>query len=283
MARKKKGAHGGHGWFVTFADLMALLMSFFVMLTAMSSQDKVKFQVMAGSMRDAFGSQTHTRRAGIVEIGGLPTREYLKDVGASPADNDTNFASENRDGHKKQGAEVSTNDTQRGEMSRDQGFSSAAASLRQSWQEMPEIKALSSNILMDETPEGTLIQFVDQDNRPMFPEGSKYPYERTRMVLQTLAPVLAKLGNRIAITGHTTAQRLGGRPGYSNWELSADRANAVRQILQESGLPADRIQSVSGKADTDPLFPQNAYMTPNSRVSVLVVKEAPPLPPRSSP
>ncbi len=281
MARKKKGAHGGHGWFVTFADLMALLMSFFVMLTAMSSQDKVKMQIMAGSMREAFGSQLETRRAGIVEIGGLPTREFLKDIGTVPADNDTNFASENREGFKKQGAEVSTSDTQRGEIKKDQGFSAAAASLRQSWQEMPEIKALSSNILMDETPEGTLIQFVDQDNRPMFPEGSKFPYERTRMVLNTLSPVLAKLGSRIAITGHTTAQKLSGRPNYSNWELSADRANAVRQILQESGLPMDRVQSVSGRADTEPLFPQNALMTPNSRVSILIVKEASPLPPRS--
>ena len=80
MARKRGGAHGGHGWFVTFADLMALLLSFFVMLLAFSSQDQAKLQIVAGSMRDAFGVQSEARYAGIVESDGLPTRPKLKNV-----------------------------------------------------------------------------------------------------------------------------------------------------------------------------------------------------------
>jgi len=71
MARKKREVHGGHGWFVTFADLMALLVSFFVMLVAFSTQDQAKLQVVAGSMRDAFGVQDRIRYSGIVEVLGL--------------------------------------------------------------------------------------------------------------------------------------------------------------------------------------------------------------------
>ena len=81
MAKKKREeAHGGHGWFVTFADLMALLLAFFVMLVAFSSQDKDKLKIVAGSMREAFGVQTEVRYSGIVESDGLPTRPKLKNV-----------------------------------------------------------------------------------------------------------------------------------------------------------------------------------------------------------
>src|ERR1700761_6788470 len=80
MARKKEAHGGGHGWVVTFADLMGLLVSFFVMLVAFSSQDQQKLQIVAGSMRDAFGTQNNVRYSGIVEVDGLPTRPKLKNA-----------------------------------------------------------------------------------------------------------------------------------------------------------------------------------------------------------
>src|SRR5919204_2102453 len=81
MAKKKREeAHGGHGWFVTFADLMALLLAFFVMLVAFSTQDQQKLKIVAGSMREAFGVQTVSRFSGIVETDGLPTRPKLKNA-----------------------------------------------------------------------------------------------------------------------------------------------------------------------------------------------------------
>src|SRR5689334_3963794 len=81
MAKKKKGGHsGGHGWFVTFADLMGLLMSFFVMLTAYSTMDQKKLQMVAGSMAQAFGTLKESRFSGIVEIDGVPTRPNMKYV-----------------------------------------------------------------------------------------------------------------------------------------------------------------------------------------------------------
>ena len=91
MAKKRGGGHGGgHGWFVTFADLMALLMSFFVMLVAFSTQDSNKLQIVAGSMRDAFGVQTQSRYSGIIEVQGLPTRPKLKNAAHIPPEEASN-------------------------------------------------------------------------------------------------------------------------------------------------------------------------------------------------
>src|SRR4030081_3732263 len=82
MAKKKRGdAHGGgHGWFVTFADLMGLMMSFFVMLVAFSTMDNNKLKIVAGSMRHDLQVQTNVRYSGIIESDGLPTRPKLKNV-----------------------------------------------------------------------------------------------------------------------------------------------------------------------------------------------------------
>src|SRR5947209_10783095 len=81
MARRKDGGHGGgHGWFVTFADLMGLLVAFFVMLVAFSTQDQVKLQIVAGSMRDAFGVQDRVRYSGVIEVPRLPTRPKINNA-----------------------------------------------------------------------------------------------------------------------------------------------------------------------------------------------------------
>src|SRR6476660_10317422 len=106
MAKKKREeAHGGHGWFVTFAYLMALLLAFFVMLVAFSSQDKDKLKIVAGSMREAFGVQTEVRYSGIVESDGLPTRPKLKNVDhISPEDSSSTTATENTENKRENGA-----------------------------------------------------------------------------------------------------------------------------------------------------------------------------------
>jgi chemotaxis protein MotB len=88
---------------------------------------------------------------------------------------------------------------------------------------------------------------------------------------------------RITITGHTAAVRTPPRPGYGPWDLSSDRANAVRQILEESGVPSAQMFAVTGKADTEPLFPDDPYLSANRRVTLTLMKEAPPLPPGFAP
>lgn len=274
MAKKNRGHSGGHGWFVTFADLMALLVAFFVMLVAFSTQDQAKLQVVAGSMRDAFGVQDKVRYSGIIEVLGLPTRPKLKN--AAHIDPTEASATPSPDEHDKQR-------TYGARFKEDRKFALASASLRQALQEMPEITEASKNIMLEETKDGLNIEIVDQDGRSMFPDGMKEPFERTRKLIEKIAPALKAMPYRVSITGHTATSRVPSKPGYGPWELSADRANAVRQILASEGLPSGNVFMVAGKADTDPLFPDNPSMSPNRRVTITLLREAPPIPPDFKP
>jgi chemotaxis protein MotB len=150
-------------------------------------------------------------------------------------------------------------------------------------QEMPEIAELSKHIMIEETDAGLNIELVDQDGRSMFPDGAKEPYDRTRRIIQKLAVPLKQLPNRISITGHTAANRLPPRPGYGPWELSADRANATRQILEDEGLPGSHIFMVAGKSDTQPLFPDDPFIAANRRVTITLMREEPPISPNVKP
>jgi chemotaxis protein MotB len=191
---------------------------------------------------------------------------------------DSNFAEKSHDLQRKQGPEANTHDIEKTNIELPRHFAVAAASLRQAWRELPEIIELSNNIQVEETPEGLHIQLVDQEGRSMFPQGSVTPYERTKKLLAKMAPVLKRLPNRIQITGHTDAARLYNKPGYSLWDLSADRAKAARRILAENGLPHDRFHSITGRADAEPLFPEDPFLASNRRISILVMSEAPPFP-----
>ncbi|GJE17403.1 OmpA/MotB family protein [Methylobacterium marchantiae] len=270
MARKKRGGHGGHGWFVTFADLMALLMSFFVMIAAYSTQDQKKMQAVAGSMRDAFGVNRESRFSGIIEKDGLPAPGFIKNRRDIPPEqatdrpNPPNAEATETDGNPDSGYP--------------DAFGLAAASLRQAMQDMPEIAELSKNIIISPSQKGVDVSLVDQDGSTMFPDGSSRPNDRTRRLLEKLAPVIRKMPNRIAVTGYTATNRPGTRPPAPPWELSASRAISVREILANAGVSDDRFASVSGKADTEPLFPDNPYLSSNRRVTVTLMNEQAPTP-----
>ncbi len=285
MARKDKGGGGGGGapeWMVTFADLMSLLCCFFVLIISFSIQDEQKMQIVAGSMRDAFGVKPENRKAGIIELDGLPDREFLKHQSAVPKDEETSFAQQRHDEYSQQGPEANTTRTEAANIETAKQFATAAASLRQAWQEMPDILELSDQIIFQETPDGLDIQIVDEEGRSMFPPGSRYPNERTRLLLTKMAPMLAKMPNRIVVTGHTSAETES-EVGHSAWDLSSERANTVRDILAEHGVANDRFAGVIGKADSDPLFPENPFMASNRRISILLKKEEPPVPPDLKP
>ncbi len=276
MAKKKRGdAHGGgHGWFVTFADLMGLLTSFFVMLVAFSTQDAQKLKMVAGSMRDAFGVQTDARYSGIIESDGLPTRPKLKHTDhIQPEDASNTPTPDQEERDRTSGARTKV----------DREFALASASLRQALQDMPELTEISKHIMFEETKQGLNLEIVDQDGRSMFPEGSKVPYDRTRRLIEKLAVPLRATPLRVAIIGHTAAGFVPSRSDYGAFDLSADRANAVRQILEREGLPASHIYEVGGKADTQPLFPDDPALSANRRVTITLMREDPPLPPDLKP
>jgi chemotaxis protein MotB len=276
MAKKKRGdAHGGgHGWFVTFADLMGLMMSFFVMLVAFSTQDQQKLKIVAGSMREAFGVQTQSRFSGIVETDGIPTRPKLKNTDhISPEESSNTPTPDEKERSQINGAKLKV----------DREFALASASLRQALQDMPELTEISKHIIFEETKQGLNLEIVDQDGRSMFADGSKVPYERTRRLIEKLAVPLKQTPLRVQITGHTAAGFVPTRGDYGPFDLSADRANAIRQILEREGLPAAHIYAVAGKADTQPLFPDDPSLSANRRVTITLMREDPPLPPDLKP
>jgi chemotaxis protein MotB len=276
MAKKKRGdAHGGgHGWFVTFADLMGLMMSFFVMLVSFSTMDNQKLKIVAGSMRDAFGVQSDARYSGIIESDGLPTRSKVKNTAHIDPNDASNITSpEERQRSRIAGAILKT----------DRDFALASASLRQALQDMPELTEISKHIMFEETEQGLNLEIVDQDGRSMFADGSKVPYDRTRRLIEKLAAPLRATPLRISIVGHTAAGFVPMRSDYGAFDLSADRANAVRQILEREGLPPAHIFAVSGKADSQPLFPDDPTLSANRRVTITLMREDPVLPPDMKP
>jgi len=276
MAKKKRGgAHaGGHGWYVSFADLMGLMMSFFVMLVAFSTMDNNKLKIVAGSMREAFGVQTEARYSAIIESDGLPTRPKLKNAAHIPPEEASNTPTpEEQERSLAAGARLKV----------DREFALASASLRQALQDMPELTEVSKHIMFEETNQGLNLEIVDQDGRSMFADGSRVPYDRTRRLIEKLAVPLKATPLRISIVGHTAAGFVPARSDYGAFDLSADRANAVRQILEREGLPPAHIFAVSGKADSQPLFPDDPSLSANRRVTITLMREDPPLPPGLKP
>jgi chemotaxis protein MotB len=276
MAKKKRGdGHGGgHGWFVTFADLMGLMMSFFVMLVAFSTMDNNKLKIVAGSMRDAFGVQTVSRYSGIIESDGVPTRPKLKNTAhINPEEASNTPTPDENENQKIAGAKLKV----------DREFALASASLRQALQDMPELTEISKHIMFEETKQGLNLEIVDQDGRSMFPDGSKEPFERTRRLLERLAIPLKQTPLRLSITGHTAAGFVPARSDYGAYDLSADRANAVRQILEHEGLPPAHIYAVAGQADNQPLFPDDPSLSANRRVTITLMREDPAVPPNLKP
>jgi chemotaxis protein MotB len=165
----------------------------------------------------------------------------------------------------------------------DREFALASASLRQALQDMPELTEISKHIMFEETKEGLNLEIVDQDGRSMFADGSKVPYDRTRRLIQKLAAPLKATPLRVSIVGHTAAGFVTSKSDYDAFDLSADRANSVRQILAREGLPPGHIFAVSGKADTQPLFPDDPSLSANRRVTITLMREDPPLPPDLKP
>src|SRR5271169_1247472 len=252
---------------------MGLMMSFFVMLVAFSTMDNAKLKIVAGSMREAFGVQ-QMRFSGIIETDGLPTRPKLKNADHIPPEEASNTPTpDQQERSLEAGARLKV----------DREFALASASLRQALQDLPELTEISKHIMFEETKQGLNLEIVDQDGRSMFADGSKVPYDRTRRLIEKLAIPLKATPLRVAIVGHTAAGFVPTRSEYGAFDLSADRANAVRQILEREGLPAGHIFAVSGKADTQPLFPDDPSLSANRRVTITLMREDPPLPPDLKP
>jgi chemotaxis protein MotB len=157
-------------------------------------------------------------------------------------------------------------------------FEQAADQIREAVRSDPALADLAKQLTIDMTPDGLRIQIIDEIKMPMFPSGSAAPNERARLLIQKIVPILMKLHEPLSIAGHTDAQPFSG-PDRTNWELSAERANATRRLLTDAGLPQARVKSVIGNADRDPLLPADPLAAANRRIAILVMRDAPLAPP----
>ena len=158
----------------------------------------------------------------------------------------------------------------------EQKLREAAEQVKQAIQDRIDLKSVAENVKLEITPEGLRIQLIDQDQKSMFPLGSANMQEGARKLMEEVAKIISPLPNKITISGHTDSTPFkGGVGGYSNWELSADRANASRRVLVANGVSDTRLQLVVGKADKDPLMPNEPAASQNRRISVVVLRELP--------
>ena len=156
-----------------------------------------------------------------------------------------------------------------------EGFEQAARQIREAVGTDPQLAELARQLAIDMTPEGLRVQIRDADREAMFPFGSAIPNDKARLLLQKVAPVLARLTQDISIAGHTDAAPFSGS-GRTNWELSADRANATRRLLIDSGLQEARIRSVTGNAERDLAIPTEPLAAANRRIAIVVLRSVKP-------
>jgi chemotaxis protein MotB len=277
------GGHHGGAWKVAYADFVTAMMAFFLLMWLLNTTTPEQKQGIADYFAPASISSSTSGSGGI--LGGTS----LGDDGAK-ADGKMSVIQQmapeaptetSKDGQSSTSASLDSASEQalRDALAKKEqdSFASAAQSLRQSLQEMPELAELSKQIMIDQTPEGLRIQLIDQDGRSMFKENSREPNDRARILLRAVAKIINQLPNRITISGHTSASPAGKRAD-SDWSLSAERADASRQVLRGAGVDEDRIYQVSGKANSEPLYADDPTLAGNRRISIVLLREKPVLP-----
>ncbi len=268
VKRIKKAAHGHHGgaWKIAYADFVTAMMAFFLLMWLL-------------------GSTTKAQREGIAEYFKAPLKISMTG-GSGAGDASSVIKGGGTDLSRKQGQVEKTDTPQkkktinleaaRAEQERleRQQLESLKEKLERMIENHAFLKQFKKQLLIDITTEGLRIQIVDEKNRPMFNVGSAVMQPYAREILAEIAKVLNDVPNAISLSGHTDATPYsGGERGYSNWELSADRANASRRELVAGGIAEGKILRVVGLASAVPFDKDDPYNPINRRISIIVMNK----------
>jgi len=275
----KKPKAGAPSWMVTFADMMALLLCLFVLLLSFSEMDAAKFKSIAGEMEQAFGLALKSRLMGMIEFEGSPERRAYKDIRIQGPKEFIPLALPPTAERADETSDAQMSAEEQIAMREQETFDQAHQSILQAMKSNGKLEEFSDQIRIDMTREGMRIQVVDQDGGSMFVGGTAEFNEQSLAVLNEIAAAIGNLPNDIAIAGHTDASLFETREGYSNWELSSDRAHASRRALRDAGIAPDRFARIVGKADQEPLNAEDPMGPENRRISIILLREAPVLPP----
>jgi len=267
IKRVKKGGHAAHGgaWKIAYADFVTAMMAFFLLMWLLGSTSEgdkkgisdyftspLKVSMMGGSGAGASDS--------VITGGGT---DLTRSAGQNHRAEATNPM-----------ARRAASDAARAEIARQDARKIAALSAKISAMIAgnPRLAEFRDQIRLDTTPDGLQIQIVDDQNRPMFDIGSAVVKPYMRDILREIGAAFGGVENKISLDGHTDSAPYGsGLRGYSNWELSADRANASRRELVAFGMPDDKLARVTGLASSSLLDAANPLAPVNRRISILVM------------
>ena len=237
---KNKG-HGHHGgaWKLAYADFVTAMMAFFLLMWLLGSTDEKTRKGISEYFQDPY-------EASKIDKGKIPT---LKEVAPTEIDQQSD-----------------ENDQLQLEMLKKK--------IQKMIAENSELSEVKDQIKLETTPEGLRVQIIDNKKMPMFKLASSETEPQIRLILRALAPVINKLPNKITINGHTDAKPFpANQKGYSNWELSSDRANAARYELNDGGLAEEKILRVTGLSASIPYNPADTYDPMNRRISIIVMNK----------
>jgi len=260
IRRKKKGGHGGHhggAWKIAYADFVTAMMAFFLVMWLISLMPEETLKGIAEYFRRPLVaplSDTNTS-AGLIPGGGIDPERVQGNI-------------------RRSYETPSRSTTSAAERAERQRFENMKRRLEKMIETSPVLKQFRPQLLLDITTEGLRIQIVDTKNRPMFALGRAEVQPHMRAILRELGPVINEMPNRISIAGHTDAnQYVMGEQAYSNWELSADRANASRRELVAGGLYAGKVMRTMGLADSMSVVKDDPYAAVNRRISLVVLNK----------
>ncbi|OFC42646.1 flagellar motor protein MotB [Acidithiobacillus caldus] len=262
--KKTAGGHGG-AWKIAYADFVTALMAFFLLMWLLGSTTKATLQGIAQWFKNPEQ----------VSLMGGPGSGSSNSVLNGGGSNINKTVGEVQRGQKKQSMPTNEAPADRSQTVDQRNLRELKNKLMAQIKSNPELAAFRHQLLISITPEGLRIQVVDSSKRPMFANGSTVlePYART--IFSAIAPTLDELPNRISIAGHTDALRyLNEGRGYSNFNLSAGRANSVRQILVQSGLAENKVLRVVGMGSAVLFVPKDPDSPLNRRVSIVVLSRA---------
>ena len=267
IKRVKKGGHAAHGgaWKIAYADFVTAMMAFFLLMWLLGSTAKGELQ----GISDYFSSPLKVAMAGgdgsgnsssVIPGGGNDLSKAHGQVRRSDADSEK--------------ARRQSIDTARAERAKQDAerIKTLQAKIDALITENPRLNEYKSQIRIDVTPDGLQIQIVDDQNRPMFDSGSAMVKPYMRDILREIGAALNGVENRVSLAGHTDAVPYSNSDrGYSNWELSSDRANATRRELVAAGMPDAKLGRVVGLAASDLLEPDNPRSAANRRITITVL------------